>query len=91
MPRRYSITGGLTLTDDQRPWWATDNGNLGNYVLNSASGRTVGVIGYWHVDGGNTANPGSFNGNALPAMTWAGRPSTEAKRVRNDSWRSTTY
>src|SRR5689334_6313857 len=31
--RQYNSTGGLTLTDDQRPWWAIDHGNLANYVI----------------------------------------------------------
>jgi len=52
MRRVYSITGGLTLNDDQRPWWAIDHGNQGNYVINNAQGRTRGVLSYWHVDGG---------------------------------------
>ena len=28
--RQYNSTGGLTLTDDQRPWWALDHGNIAN-------------------------------------------------------------
>src|SRR5207249_173976 len=75
MRRIYSITGGLTLADTDRPWWAVDIGNLGNYTLNNAQGRTRGVISYWHVDGGNLNNPPAFtdaNGShVLPAMTWA--------------------
>src|SRR5262245_23369319 len=53
----YGATGGLTLTDDQRPWWALDHGNIGNYVISqqSAAKRTFGVVGYWHADPGNTA------------------------------------
>ena len=31
--RQYNSTGGLTLLDDQRPWWALDHGNMGNYVI----------------------------------------------------------
>src|SRR5690242_12468374 len=31
--RQYNKTGGLTLTDDQRTWWALDYGNIGNYVI----------------------------------------------------------
>jgi hypothetical protein len=38
-PRQYNSTGGLTLTDDQRPWWALDHGNLGNYVIASSVGE----------------------------------------------------
>jgi len=30
---QYNATGLLTLTDDQRPWWALDHGNSGNYVI----------------------------------------------------------
>src|SRR5215831_20387636 len=49
-------TGGLTLTDDQRPWWAIDLGNNANYVINQGAGhkRTFGVVGVWHRDPGNT-------------------------------------
>ncbi len=71
MRRAYSTTGALTLNDVDRPWWAVDVGNQGNYVMNSAQGRTFGVLSYWHADGGNKSNPPPFNGNALPAMTWA--------------------
>src|SRR5689334_13741802 len=55
--RQYNATGGLTLTDDQRPWWALDHGNLGNYVLSQqpSAGRTFGVVSYWHADPGNGA------------------------------------
>ena len=71
MRRVYSITGGLTIPDDQRPWWAVDIGNQGNDVLNSANGRTRGVVSYWHVDGGSLAPQVKLPGtNALP-MTWA--------------------
>src|ERR1041385_9192197 len=50
--RQYNSTGGLTLTDDQRPWWAIDHGNLANYVLsqNASAKRTFGVVGLWHAD-----------------------------------------
>jgi hypothetical protein len=53
--RQYNSTGGLTLTDDNRPWWALDHGNIGNYVIsqNSAAKRTFGVVSYWHADPGN--------------------------------------
>jgi hypothetical protein len=55
--RQYNSAGGLTLTDDNRPWWALDHGNLANYVIsqNSAAKRTFGVVGIWHADPGNTA------------------------------------
>jgi hypothetical protein len=54
---QYNATGGLTLTDDQRPWWALDHGNTGNYVIaqQSSAKRTYGVVSYWHADPGNSA------------------------------------
>ena len=57
--RQYNSTGLLTLPDDQRPWWAIDHGNIGNYVISqrSSAKRTFGVVGYWHGDPGNTVNP----------------------------------
>ena len=60
--RQYTSNGGLTLSDDQRPAWCLDFGNIGNYVLNSQhQARTFGVLSYWHVDGGNNApGPGGF-------------------------------
>ena len=59
--REYNSTGGLTLTDDQRPWWCLDYGNVGNFVLSqqSSAKRTFGVVGYWHADGGRTQPGGS--------------------------------
>jgi hypothetical protein len=61
---QYNAAGGLTLTDDQRPWWALDHGNSGNYVIaqGSAAKRTYGVVSYWHADPGN---------NAGSAMMWS--------------------
>jgi len=58
--REYLITGGVTLTDDQRPWWCVDHGNVGNYVIpaGSAAKRTFGVVGYWHDDPGVNAGQG---------------------------------
>jgi len=55
--RQYNSAGGLTLTDDNRPWWAIDHGNIANYVLSqqSSAKRTFGVVGIWHADPGNTA------------------------------------
>jgi len=49
-------TGGLTIEDHNRPWRALDWGNNANYVF-GANKRTFGVVGVWHVDGGNTAIP----------------------------------
>lgn len=51
----WTSTGGLTLTDDQRPWWALDFGNMANYRINEANGRTFGVVGVWHRDAGRNA------------------------------------
>src|SRR5258705_6267114 len=69
--RAYSIAVAQTASDVDRPWWAVDIGNQGNYVLPSAQGRTRGVISYWHVDGGSSAAQTLIPGtNALP-MTWA--------------------
>src|SRR2546423_7987130 len=55
--RQYNSAGGLTLTDDQRPWWAIDHGNLANYVISqqSSAKRTFGVVGIWHADPGRNA------------------------------------
>jgi hypothetical protein len=52
--RQYNSTGGLTLTDDQRTWWALDHGNIGNYIIsqNASARRSFGVVGYWHRDPG---------------------------------------
>ncbi|HEY6923745.1 MAG TPA: hypothetical protein VI653_09770, partial [Steroidobacteraceae bacterium] len=71
MRRAYSITGGMTVADASRPWWAIDVGNQGNYAPMGNPRRTTGVISYWHVDAGNLFNPPPFNGTPLPAMTWA--------------------
>ena len=49
---QYASTGGLTLADNVRPWWAIDYGNMANYRINQNNGRTFGVIGVWHRDGG---------------------------------------
>ncbi len=54
--REYTIVGGLTLPDHQRPWWAIDHGNQVNHVINSRQqNRCRGLTGVWHVDGGNSA------------------------------------
>jgi hypothetical protein len=55
---QYTSTGGLTLPDDQRTWWAVDHGNIGNYVISQhvAAKRTFGVVGYWHADAGKPAS-----------------------------------
>jgi hypothetical protein len=53
-------TGGQTLSDDNRPWWALDIGNNVNYVINqgTAHKRTFGVVGVWHRDNGSTSGGG---------------------------------
>ncbi|MFN8586943.1 MAG: FlgD immunoglobulin-like domain containing protein [Candidatus Eisenbacteria bacterium] len=58
--RVYSGTGGLTLPDASRPWWAIDIGNQANYVMNAGAGgkRTIGVVGVWHADPGKPAGAG---------------------------------
>jgi hypothetical protein len=63
----YASTGSQTRTDRNRPWWAIDIGNMANYVINQANGRTFGVTGVWHRDGGAlaAAPPG------LPAPDWS--------------------
>jgi len=71
MRRAYSITGGLTLADTDRPWWAVDIGNQGNYVLTNAQGRTRGVLGYWHVDGGSGAAQVRIAGTNAPNPSFA--------------------
>jgi hypothetical protein len=62
--RAYSTGGGLTLTDDTRPWWALDHGNQVNLVVPAGPGgkRTKGVVGVWHRDPGR---------NAGKAVTWS--------------------
>ena len=45
MRRAYGIVGAGALADVDRPWWAVDIGNQGNYVLPSAQGRTRGGAG----------------------------------------------
>jgi hypothetical protein len=55
--RQYNSSGGLTLPDDQRAWWAIDHGNLANYVISqqASAKRTFGVVGIWHADAGKNA------------------------------------
>jgi hypothetical protein len=69
--RQYGNTGGLTLPDDQRPWWAVDHGNLANYVISqqSSAKRTFGVVGIWHAD------PGKNAGVAVPWTPLSGTKS----------------
>ena len=65
----YTGTGGLTLPDDQRPWWAIDMGNVVNYMSNEANKRTFGVTGVWHADPGNTVTQ-TVTGTNPSAPTW---------------------
>src|SRR5215831_10454997 len=57
-------TGGLTLNDDQRPWWAVDIGNNANEIVSqdAAHKRSWGVVGVWHRDNGSASGGG---------VTWA--------------------
>ncbi len=57
-------TGGQTVSDDNRPWWALEIGNQVNYVINqgAAHKRTFGVVGVWHRDNGSASGGG---------VTWA--------------------
>ena len=75
--RQYNSAGGLTLPDDQRPWWAIDHGNLANYVISqqSSAKRTFGVVGVWHGDPGKLVNPaGSVPWTPLSGLksAWCG-------------------
>jgi hypothetical protein len=53
----YTGTGGFTISDELRPWWAIETGNNVNYAPSVAGGRTFGVVGVWHVDPGNSVAP----------------------------------
>lgn len=70
---QMSGTGGLTIPDHLRPWRALDFGNLANHVF-ANNKRTFGVVGVWHVDGGNlVVPPASTNwGPPNPAETDGG-------------------
>jgi hypothetical protein len=63
----YASTGGQTRTDRNRPWWALDFGNMANYDINEANGRTFGVVGVWHRDAGSLAPAPAGN----PSPEWA--------------------
>jgi hypothetical protein len=63
---QYTGTGGLTLADWQRPWWAIDIGNQISLVVNQGPNaewpwnggrRTFGVTSAWHSDAGITKTP----------------------------------
>jgi hypothetical protein len=69
-PMRLFYFGGVgTFGDRQRPFTAIDHGNQANYVINQANGRTFGVPGVWHVDGGSTipAPAGLMSPNWAPS------------------------
>jgi hypothetical protein len=70
----YASTGGQTRTDRNRPWWALDFGNMANYRSNQINGRTFGVLGVWHRDGGSlTAAPAG-----KPTPEWSPRQGSNA-------------
>ncbi len=66
-PTRFAHTNssGAIRTDENRPWWAIENGNQANYVIPQGrfdasklgtawpGNRTFGVVGVWHGDPGN--------------------------------------
>src|SRR5262245_25940752 len=73
--RAYSITGGLVLSDHDRPWWALDYGNQANYVINQGAGhrRTFGVVGVWHRDTGSSSGGGvAWTPLAGASSAWCG-------------------
>jgi hypothetical protein len=72
--RQYNTTGGLTLTDDNRPWWALDHGNLANYVISqqSSAKRTFGVVGIWHADPGGPGLGVSWSPLSGSKSAWCG-------------------
>lgn len=69
----YTSTGGILLSDRNRPWWCNDLGNTANYAGYSGPAgptgqkRTFGVVGVWHVDGGS----GQASNGAPAAPAWA--------------------
>jgi hypothetical protein len=70
---QYTGTGGLTLPDTDRPWWAIDIGNQISYVINQGNPyrRTFGVTSAWHSDAGLSAktvdtDPGKGDVNPKP-------------------------
>ena len=69
----YGSVGGSNANDKDRPWFALDWGNQGNYVIPQGSPkRTFGVTGYWHRDGGSGMAPVAADPSHNPAaVTWA--------------------
>jgi hypothetical protein len=76
-------SSGATRADVNRPWWAEEEGNQANYVLNEEHGvwgstygtkpgdRTFGVIGVWHADPGNSVAMSTTPGTNPHAPAWA--------------------
>jgi len=66
----HTNTSGAVRTDENRPWWAIEGGNVANYVINQGAGfkRTTGVVGVWHRDPGN-AVPGPMGDST--GVAWA--------------------
>ena len=78
--RQYQQRSGGTqqyTPDYNRPWWATQYGNIANYVINerrdgsgsSPGDRTFGVIGVWHSDPGPVVTD-SVAGSNVHAPAW---------------------
>lgn len=63
-PVRFPSFGDGFVTNWERPWCATDQGNVVNEVLGAAPEhqRSTGVVGVWHVDRGRDEGSG---------VTWA--------------------
>ena len=68
--RDYGNIASPSVSDVQRPWTALDYGNQANQ--RPVQGRTPGVVGVWHVDGGNNVPGGVWSGGVLRGpLTWA--------------------
>lgn len=67
LERGIATTGGVSVSDRQRPFHGLDHGNLGCYAINQGSPkRTFGVIGYWHRDPGANVPGLPDTGFAVP-------------------------
>src|SRR5262245_59427504 len=66
----YQYTGGAVVSDLERPSFAFDYGNQGNYVSKELGVQTFGVIGYWHRDFGSFAGPSPLPGTNPVPVTW---------------------
>jgi hypothetical protein len=73
LDRGIGTTGGVSVSDVQRPFHGLDHGNLGCYSINQGwPQRTFGVIGYWHRDPGANV-PGLPDTGAVvpgPGVEW---------------------